>query len=282
MSVTETWTGHTPWGVGSTQVTAQAHDQSRPQVKKTLARTSPTYSKYYAWRIPRKTAPIYSYWKRQLFLADLAEMKFNPHPPYTQMLVVQDHFTKMAWCLPLITKGAREVTDKFNHLFDILKKGGPLPDRLWTDRGTEFTNQTLAASMRGHGVFHYFTFNDSKVSPVERLIRTLKTLLARLAHSSGQTWVQVLPQAMVIYNCRVHTSIQMSPHSAEVEANQGALRRIYHRAWASFKHQKPKYQVNETVRLAYLRTPFTRGYQQSFTEELFLVSGFSPQSSAPL
>ena len=56
---------------------------------------------------------------------------------YKYMLNVIDLFSKYAYSFPLKTKSSDEIIDTFDRLF---KFSGRKPKKLWTDQGSEFTN----------------------------------------------------------------------------------------------------------------------------------------------
>ena len=50
-----------------------------------------------------------------------------------------------------------------------------IPEKLQTDEGKEFFNQSFQTLMKKHGIVHFATASDLKASAVERFNRTLKT-----------------------------------------------------------------------------------------------------------
>ena len=61
---------------------------------------------------------------------------------YKYMLNVIDLFSKKAYSLPLKTKSSNEVMEAFDRLF---RYSGRIPKKLWTDQGSEFTNNKFKA-----------------------------------------------------------------------------------------------------------------------------------------
>ena len=53
--------------------------------------------------------------------------------------------------------------------------------------------------------------NPTGNSPVERLVKTLKTMLKRMVASQAAAWPSVLPQAKAVYMRRVHSANGVSP-----------------------------------------------------------------------
>ena len=74
--------------------------------------------------------------------------------------------------MPLKTKTGKKVAQAFRKLF----LGGS-PNRLWTDKGTEFYNQQLKAVLAANNVTLYSTESEQKSSIVERWNRTMKNIM---------------------------------------------------------------------------------------------------------
>ena len=58
--------------------------------------------------------------------------------------------------------------------FKVILSSGCKPEKIMTDQGTEFLNRHFRALMKDDTEL-YNTYNETKASIVERLIRTLKT-----------------------------------------------------------------------------------------------------------
>ena len=89
---------------------------------------------------------------------------------YKYMLNVIDVFSKYAYSIPLKTKSADEVMEAFDNLF---KFSGRQPRKLWTDQGSEFTNNKFKQFLREHNIELYHVYNEGKACVVERFNRTL-------------------------------------------------------------------------------------------------------------
>jgi hypothetical protein len=62
--------------------------------------------------------------------------------------------------------------------FKVILTSGRKPEKIMTDQGTEFLNKHFRALMK-EDIELYNTYNETKASIVERLIRTLKTKMWR-------------------------------------------------------------------------------------------------------
>ena len=110
----------------------------------------------------------------QMNLADMQSMqKFNDG--YRYLLVCIDVFSKYAWVVPLKNKTGLLLVEAFK----IILASGCKPEKIITDQGTEFFNKHFKALLKDEDTGLYNTYNETKASVVERLIRTLKTRMWR-------------------------------------------------------------------------------------------------------
>ena len=85
------------------------------------------------------------------------------------LLSIIDVFSKYDWLVPLKDKKGAMVRDAFRTFFK-----NHTPEKLWTDKGTEFYNREVKDLLRKHDVDIYSTENEEKLSMVERSNRTMK------------------------------------------------------------------------------------------------------------
>lgn len=112
-----------------------------------------------------------------LWQTDLLELQ-----PYARtnggnryILVVIDCLSKYVWTTPLKSKSAVAVCNGFKKIFE--KSKPRLPRHVQSDHGKEFYNNTMRRLFESHNINHYSTYSNLKASIVERVIRTLKTML---------------------------------------------------------------------------------------------------------
>jgi transposase InsO family protein len=198
--------------------------------------------------------------------ADLVDMsrtaKYNEGVKY--LLTCIDVFSKKAWVVPLKDKTGRSLVEAFASVAD------PLPMRLQTDRGTEFTNRTLQKWLRERNVLHFSTENrDVKASVVERFNRTLKTKMWRyFTRNDTDRYLDVLDDLVSGYNRSVHRSIGMAP--ADVKKKHQA--EIWQRLYGDLSARRPpKVGVGDFVRVSTVRKTFEKGYRPRWSRELFVV-----------
>ena len=83
----------------------------------------------------------------------------------------------MAWVYPIRDKKCETVLLCFK---DILKKCGQKPQRVQTDRGTEFICKTFEKYFKDEMIFHYLSYSDRKCPVVERFNLTIQQLIYKI------------------------------------------------------------------------------------------------------
>ena len=124
--------------------------------------------------------------------ADLVDVSSLAHfnKGYKFLLTCIDVFSKFAWVVPLKSKTGESLVNGFQSILDF----GRSPEKLQTDKGTEFLNRNFQSLLKESSI-HFFTTNSElKESVVERFNRTLKTRMwkhftAKNTHAGYRTWV---------------------------------------------------------------------------------------------
>ena len=233
------------------------------------------YTRFKQHRKPKYYNPIYVKKKRELFQCDTtfftADALVQVNHGYNYLLCVIDVYTKMAWTYPMKTVTCDEAVDC---LRDVFSKCGQIPERIQTDKGSEFKCESMKRLIQENDINHYFSYSDKKCAVVERFNLTIQQLLYKLmTQYRTYEWTKLLPQAMKIYLNREHRTIKMSPLQAEREENNDKLKEIY-----SEKHKgaeehrtKPKLKVGDLVRIYVKKGNFHRGYYENYTVEYFKI-----------
>jgi hypothetical protein len=183
------------------------------------------------------------------------------------LLTVIDVLSKYAWVVPLRDKTGRSLVEAFTEIF----AEGRVPDRLQTDKGTEFLNRVFQSFLKTHGVKHFVTHNvETKASIAERFNRTLKTRMWRYFTRKGtQHYLDVLANLVRAYNHSHHRSIGRTPVSVSEENVADVLQQLYGHGG---KDPVAKFREGELVRISKARRTFKKGYLPNWSEELFTVS----------
>ena len=238
-------------------------------------KTSDIYSRFKQHKKSKTYSPIYVRRKRELFQCDTtfftAEKLVEANNGYAYLLCVIDVFTKMAWVYPMKRVDCKTSIEC---LKDVFKKCGKPPEKIQSDKGSEFKCSLFQSLMQENKIEHYYSTSDRKCAVVERFNLTIQQLLYKLmAKYNTYAWTNLLPHAMKIYLNRKHSTIEMSPLDAEKEENQTRLSKLYSIKYqkAEDNKKKPKFKVGETVRIWLKRTAFHRGYYENFTREYFKI-----------
>ena len=81
-------------------------------------------------------------------------------------------FSKYAWVVTLKDKKGVIIVNAFQK---ILKESNCKPNKIWVDKGSEFSNNSFRNWLKDNDIEVYSTQNEGKSVVTERFIRTLKT-----------------------------------------------------------------------------------------------------------
>ena len=208
----------------------------------------------------------------QMDLADMQSMqKFNDG--YRYLLVCIDVFSKYAWVVPLKNKTGPTLVEAFK----VILTSGCKPEKIMTDQGTEFLNKHFRALMKEEDIELYNTYNETKASIVERLIRTLKTKMWRyFTAKKTMRYIDMLPDLVYSYNHSVHRSIKTKPVDVTAENEKKVWHTLYddHNV---VKNVKYKFKIGDQVRISKMKRTFEKGYLPNFSKEIFTISKQIPR-----
>ena len=127
------------------------------------------------------------------------------------LLVVCDHFTRWCEVYPLPDMKASTVASTL--VTEFISRFG-VPRRLHSDCAANFVGSVLTETCRILGI------ERSKISPyhpegnakVERMMRTIISMLARYLDDNHSEWDVHLPLLMLGYRSQIHTSLGYSPY----------------------------------------------------------------------
>ena len=190
------------------------------------------------------------------------------------LLVAVDVLSKYAWVEPVKSKTGVAVTEAFEK---ILKRAdGRKPQKLQTDDGKEFYNKTFQTLMKDLGIVHFSTKGDTKASVVERFNRTFKERMYRyFTRANTLSYLPVSQSLAKGYNASYHRSIGMAPIRVN-ERNERDVWNTLYKKKLNKKPRKPKFKVDDRVRLNKKFRQFKKGYLPGWTEEVFIVSRVMP------
>ena len=212
----------------------------------------------------------------ELWQMDLADMQTMPaeNDGYRYLLVCIDVFSKYLWVIPLKTKTGPALVMAIKKILE----SGRKPEKIQTDQGTEFFNKHFKELMKKEEIHLYNTYNETKASVVERVIRTLKTRMWRyFTAKKTMRYIEVLQDLVDSYNRSKHRSIQKKP----INVTQKNEREVWHTLYEEHEKEGPvkyKFEVGDQVRISKMkRTTFEKGYLPNFSKEIFTVSQQIPR-----
>ena len=177
------------------------------------------------------------------------------------LLCAIDIFSKYAWVVSLKAKREIDIANAFQKIISELRK----PNRIWVDQRGEFYNNVFKSFLKINNIKMYSTYNEGKSAVAERFIRTSKNkILKRMAAVSKNVYFNLLDDIANKYENAVHRSIKMKP--INVTSN----------SYAEYNEDsnvtKPKFKVDDRVRISKYKNIFAKGYTQNWSEEVFVIS----------
>lgn len=126
------------------------------------------------------------------------------------VLVVTDHFTKLACAYPCPNQSAKTVARVlWNNFFCVYG----FADCIHSDRGANFESSLIAELLQlsGVGKSHTTPYHPMGNGQAERLNRTLGGMIRALPARSKAKWPQMLNTLTFSYNCTVHETTGFPP-----------------------------------------------------------------------
>ena len=237
---------------------------------KEFLQEQPTYTLHKRELKKFQTRKVMVSYLDQQWQCDLVDMqKFSKtNKGYNYILTVIDILSRYAWAKPLKRKTGEEVVEQFKIIFK-----EAIPEKIQFDDGKEFYNKKIYALFDEHNIDHFSSRSEKKASIVERLNRTLKTRMWKyFTANETEVWYDVIDDLVNDYNISFHSSIGMTPTEARKEENSDT---VWYNLYGDFllhDFGKPKFKINDHVRISKYKTIFTKGYLPNYTEEIFKVN----------
>ncbi|XP_076877136.1 eukaryotic translation initiation factor 4E-1A isoform X1 [Brachyhypopomus gauderio] len=126
------------------------------------------------------------------------------------VLVVTDHYTKLAHAFPCANQTAKQVAKK---LWDNVFCVYGFPQRIHSDQGANFESELVAELLKLSGVAKSRTtgYHPMGNGGTERFNRTLGSMLRALPLKSKQQWPQQIQALTFAYNATVHETTGYAP-----------------------------------------------------------------------
>ena len=139
---------------------------------------------------------IQTHYKDECWSIDLIDRsslsKYNKN--YKFIFTIIDNYTEYAWAIPLKDKSGKSTTTAFTKLLESSKRK---PQKVWSNRGKVFYNQTFLHYLNEQNIQIYSTHSNLKAVFVERFNRTLLTQIKEPMYIEGKgNWLKHLDAAL--------------------------------------------------------------------------------------
>ena len=160
------------------------------------------------------------------------------------------------------------LVNGFQSILDL----GSSPEKLQTDKGTEFFNCNFQSLLKENSI-HFFTTNSElKASVVERFNCTLKTRIWKcFTAKNTHVYINILQDIMQGYKNFYHQSIGRAPASVSL-LSVGQMRRKLYGKSSTKPGRELKFKLGDQVRISKSHSTFKKGYLSPWTQEIFTVT----------
>ena len=203
----------------------------------------------------------------QMDLVDMQSLK-QYNDGYRYLLVCIDVFSKYAWIVPIKSKTGPALVEDFKVILSSDRK----PNKIMTDEGTEFFNNSFQTLLKNKDIEIFNTFNNN-ASVVERVIRTFKTKMWRyFTAKKTMRYLDMLPELVYSYNHSKHRSIRTKLALVNSENEDEVFHTLYGSVLDNVHLAKYKFNIGDQVRVSKIKQKFDKGYFPNFSKEIFTVS----------
>lgn len=203
----------------------------------------------------------------EIFSMDLVEMRdFNDeNNGYKYILTCVDVYSRFSFVEPMKSKTGPETAKAIEN---IIKKASSPPEKIWCDEGREFYNKDVDKLRAKYNISIYSTYGVAKSSIVERFNRTFKGIMYKQFTINGDhVWYNILDKLINNYNKKKHSTINNTPYNVYYNQIDIKKNRIDDR-----KETKPKFKLNDRVRISYKKDPFYKSYLPNWSHQIYTIS----------
>ena len=202
-----------------------------------------------------------------LDILDLKEYDPKNNRNYRYVLVIIDNFSKYGWTVPLKNKKAITIKDTFENILITSKRK---PKLIETDLGKDFYNNIFQDFLNKNDIKFYSRNTSLGAVFAERFNRTIRDLLKKIVFENGDAnWIDVISTITKQYNNRIHSSTKLTPIQASLKKNESF---VYKNLLDKRKKMKPKFQMNDLVRVADLKRTFSKGDTTNWSYKLYKIT----------
>lgn len=234
---------------------------------------------------------------------------------YKYILVLEDSFSKWAYCQALYSKTGKEVAQALAQVFESRR---PVYT-LYGDAGGEIQNKYVKEVLAKYNITLLTSRNPQKVAEVERLIQTLRAKMERvMLKTQTHRWIDVYKDIVKGYNMSVNSSTGFKPIEVtsqnedyvrirkaqirirrrkgvvktrptvqtppikQLPAKLKPLRRNSVKTKPAKALRKPKYKVGDLVRISRQKHVYHRMYDHNWTKETFNIERIYYRNNQPV
>ena len=246
-------------------VLARYPSAKQKHVRKELLK-SDAYTLHKPTRKPKVYRRIHTKGIGYLYQIDLVDMSslVNSNDGYKWIITCIDTFSKEAFVFKTKNKTGQIIKETLEDFLTEKK-----PKRIEMDQGSEFYNSNFLALLRKLKIKWYSSYG-MKNAICERFNRTLKTRMYRAFSARGShRWIDIVDNLVAGYNQTKHRSIGMAPKDVNKTNEAKVYKKLFPKITTT---QKPKFSVNDTVRITRKKGVFEKGYAMTYTWEVFYIS----------
>ena len=189
------------------------------------------------------------------------------------LLVAVDFVSRYLRVEPLKSKYATTTADAFKKM-----KRNKRPKKVWVDAGTEFKG-SFSTLCQKNEIEVFKTFSEKKSAFAERNIRSLKILIYKyLENKCTYLYINQLQSFVQTINSRVHRVTKLAPNKVTKKDVPCLISLIVNDSANLVR--RPKFYVGDFVRISKADLPFSKGYKQTFTNEVFEIYDI-PTTNSP-
>ena len=200
-------------------------------------------------------------------LADMIYYKTSNNKGFRYIFIIIDNFSKYLWAIPLKNKYSQTITNEFSNILTTSKRK---PNKIESDRGSEFYNSVFQNFLKSKNIHHYSRYTDKGPSIAERVIRTVRNLLKKPVFEKGRAdWISELPSVIKKYNNTIHNSIKMTPIQASKKSNEKI---VFDNLRDDRQKQRSKFKLGDLVRTADIKKVFSKGDSTNWSYNLYTIT----------
>lgn len=203
-------------------------------------------------------------------LIDMGRASSRQNDGVAFLLTVIDCFTRMAFVRPLKRKTGPDMVAALTDIY----KNRDAPTSFVSDAGKEFVGHLTQKWFKDNNIQFHVAHGTHKAFFIERFNRSVKSRLSKyMTQHNTLRYIDILDDIVKSYNSTYNTATGYKP----VDINEMNARAVFLELYGSpttwFKHlKKPKFNVGDTVRITRAKGAFEKGYEETFTREVYIVS----------